>query len=131
MRSGYGEYGRYHLVSQSPKPVVKLPRCGSEDPEHRVDGCRPCKNQRQREWREKAGINHPDRVPCVMCGIAKGNSQKIPVTRYPLIRHIKKLHSNRCIGSLALCDVCVADNARPSPSYVRRHGVGFRGEEVA
>ena len=62
---------------------------------------------------------------CAFCGLSRGNSLGIGVYRYPLVRCVFPIRSNRCIGSLSLCDRCVVDYAAPSPSYVRANGRGW------
>jgi len=102
--------------------VERGPRCGSTDPAHAARRCRPCKSIYQRRHRE--GIRdgtHRVKNPatCKLCDLVAGNSQKIKVLRYPLLRHIDKggRHTSVCIGSLPLCDRCVIEYGNIKEQY--------------
>ena len=100
--------------------------CGETGPDHRSTKCKPCLRIRMKAWRARRRASRPPVGPwCVFCGIGRGNTQKIGVYRYPLVRNIAKLRSNRCIGSLAICDRCVVEYATPSPSYIKANGRPF------
>lgn len=102
--------------------VERGPRCGSTDPAHAARRCRPCKSIYQRRHRD--GIRDgtyrvPNPATCALCDLTAGNSQKIKVLRYPLLRHIDKggRHTSVCIGSLALCDRCVLEYGAIKEQY--------------
>jgi hypothetical protein len=98
--------------------------CGDTSADHRSTRCRPCLRIRMRRWRaQRRAANPPVRPRCALCG--KG-WDVVPVYRYPLVRNIRGINSNRCIGSLALCDPCVVEYATPSPSYMKAHGLTKR-----
>jgi hypothetical protein len=91
---------------------MKLPMCGSTAPEHRSRTCSGCR--RIYKSRHLQGLPRLIRYPamCVFCGLAAGNSLKVKVLRYPLLRHIEKAgrHTSVCIGSMGICDRCVIEH---------------------
>lgn len=93
---------------------MRRPLCGSIAPDHRARQCRDCR----RAYKRRTGKGFPRYIPdpasCVFCGIAQGNSLRIKVIRYPLLRHIDKngRHTSVCIGSMPMCDPCVAQNGK-------------------
>lgn len=100
--------------------------CGVTAEDHRSTKCKDCLRLRMKAWRAKRRATRPLTGPsCVLCGITRGNTLGIPVYRYPLVRNIQAIGSNRCIGSIPMCDPCVAEYATPSPSYIRANGRGF------
>jgi hypothetical protein len=96
-------------------------RCGSMSPDHKSRTCRECDRIYKR--RSAAGAppalfrlrSNPAR--CIVCGIAAGNSMNLPVYRYPLKRWSGK--KARWIGSVGLCDVCLAEGGELKPEYRR------------
>ena len=92
-------------------------RCGSNDPTHIARRCKGCRAIY--DARRASGGPHLvriDRNPakCVLCDLMAGNSAGLKVLRYPLLRHIDTggRHTSVCIGSMAMCDRCVVDNAK-------------------
>lgn len=87
--------------------------CGSIDPAHRSRECSDCR--RIYKHRHLTGLPPLRRNPavCVFCGLAAGNSMKVKVLRYPLLRHIDAngRHTSVCIGSMGMCDRCVMEHA--------------------
>jgi hypothetical protein len=95
--------------------------CGSMDPAHRSRRCPAC--DKQYKQRAKAGapyaMFHKRSNPavCIVCSLAAGNSMDIGVYRYPLKRWSRK--KARWIGSVGLCDVCLAEGGELKPEYRR------------
>lgn len=60
---------------------------------------------------------------CFGCGITAGNASGIPVHRYPLRRSVYEGGRARTIvvGSIGICDSCVAENASPPRDYSARN----------
>ena len=89
--------------------MKRIPACGSIDPRHRSRLCTPC----HRVYKGRAPYaGHKAAASCVFCGLAQGNSLKVKVLRYPLLRHIDKggRHTSVCIGSMPMCDPCVMEH---------------------
>ena len=109
-------------------------RCGSTDPMHVARRCRPCKAiynrayRRTREPRFRPVRLELNPAVCAFCGLARGNSQRIPVYRYPLERTIypNGVKRTASIASIGLCDECLIQNTQPSPAYMRAHGLATR-----
>ncbi len=108
----------------SPHTIERGARCGSTDPEHRARRCRECKRIYARRFASGEsrflGKRIPNPATCVLCDLTAGNSQRIKVLRYPLLRHIDKngRHTSVCIGSLALCDRCIVEYATVKEQYL-------------
>lgn len=88
--------------------MKRIPACGSIDPRHQSRTCTPC----HRVYKgRKPYQGNLDPASCAFCGIAQGNSLRVKVLRYPLLRHIDKggRHTSVCIGSMAMCDPCVME----------------------
>jgi hypothetical protein len=113
-------------------------RCGSTDPMHVARRCRQCKSIYNRSYRLARKAQYQLRpvgvrlelnpAVCAFCGLARGNSQRIPVYRYPLERTIypNGVKRTASIASIGLCDECLIQNTQPSPSYMRAHGLSRR-----
>ncbi len=88
-------------------------RCGSNDPTHRSKACRDCDRVYKRRYREGAPRFSmrvkADAARCAICGLVAGNLADIPVYRYPLKRWYRKQQA--WIGTIGLCDACLADHA--------------------
>lgn len=108
-----------------------IPWCGSTDPEHRVMRCHECQRIRMKDYRSRLARGPADNPACAMCGVCRSNEAGVGVFRYPLIRNVPRLHSNRCIGSIAICDRCVVEYAAPSPTYVRANGGAWTPRSAA
>jgi hypothetical protein len=104
---------------------LRVAACGGRAIDgHHVSRCRECRRIYQRKYRDRIGYK---RLPaqCVMCGLSGRNSRGIPVYRYPLIRKPTTGGPGRrsfVIASIGLCDSCIQEHARPSPSYIRLNG---------
>ena len=96
-------------------------RCGSNDPAHRAKTCKPCERLYKARYRAgepryiyRARVNP---ATCILCGLAAGNSMDVPVYRYPLKRQYRKVTA--WIGTVGLCDPCIAENAELRPAFRR------------
>ena len=100
-------------------------RCGSLDPEHRRRGCLACNAAYAREWRARG--KSPDLVTCAICELTR-RPDGTPVYQYALSRKVKirGRTTTRAFASIALCDRCIREKARPSLSYMRAHGLTAR-----
>lgn len=98
-------------------------RCGSNDPAHRAKTCRACDRLYKRRY--KSGQPRflyrvrANSAVCVICGLAAGNSMSVPVYRYPLKRHFVGKKGQDWIGTIGLCDPCIADHAELREQYRR------------
>lgn len=107
---------------------LRVAACGGRPIDgHHSARCLECRRLYNRRYRDRVGYK---RLPadCVMCGLNGRNSRGIPVYRYPLIRKNTTGGPNRrsyVIASIGLCDACVIEYGRPSPSYLKANGRPF------
>lgn len=105
---------------------LRVAACGGRAIDgHHVPRCSACRRIYNQRYRDRVGYKHPP-AECVMCGLNARNERGIPVYRYPLLRKVSgKDRKSHVIASIGLCDACIVEHARPSPTYVKAHGRGF------
>ena len=105
---------------------LKVAACGGRAIDgHHVSKCKECQYIYNRRYRDRVGYKHPP-AQCVLCGLSRRNGRGIKVYRYPLLRKVAgTTRRSHVIGSIGLCDPCITEHARPSPTYIRAHGHGF------
>lgn len=107
---------------------LRVAACGGRAIDgHHVSRCLECRRIYNRKYRDRVGYIRPP-AECVMCGLNGRNSRGIRVYRYPLIRKNTTggpARRSYVIASIGLCDACVIEHARPSPSYVKATGRPF------
>ncbi len=109
---------------------------GSRSGEHvarRCTGCKAIYNRRYRQGQPRKPRNLQmyrvkDPATCAFCNLARGNSLGVPVYRYHLGRTVYTdgRKSTARFATLDVCDRCVLEFGRPSPVYMRLHGLTER-----